>query len=127
MTSRIIKTVTRALFPFILLFGSYIIIFGHLSPGGGFQGGVILAMAIILAIVVYGHNRFQRFVPYLMFLEIIGIFLFILIGISGIASGKQFLVNLGTIPLLNIIIGLKVFSGLVLMYLFLSRWEFKND
>jgi multicomponent Na+:H+ antiporter subunit B len=127
MTSRIIKTVTRVLFPFILLFGSYIIIFGHLSPGGGFQGGVILAMAIILAIVVYGHNRFQRFVPYLMFVEIIGIFLFILIGISGIASGKQFLVNLGTIPLLNIIIGLKVFSGLVLMYLFLSRWEFKND
>jgi len=127
MTSRIIKTVTRALFPFILLFGSYIIIFGHLSPGGGFQGGVILAMAIILAIVVYGHNRFQRFIPYLMFVEIIGIFLFILIGISGIASGKQFLVNLGTIPLLNIIIGLKVFSGLVLMYLFLSRWEFKND
>lgn len=127
MTSRIIKTVTRALFPFILLFGSYIIIFGHLSPGGGFQGGVILAMAIILAIVAYGHNRFQRFIPYLMFVEIIGIFLFILIGISGIASGKQFLVNLGTIPLLNIIIGLKVFSGLVLMYLFLSRWEFKND
>jgi len=127
MTSRIIKTVTRVLFPFILLFGSYIIIFGHLSPGGGFQGGVILAMAIILDIVVYGHNRFQRFVPYLMFLEIIGIFLFILIGISGIASGKQFLVNLGTIPLLNIIIGLKVFSGLVLMYIFLSRWEFKND
>ncbi len=127
MTSRIIKTVTRVLFPFILLFGSYIIIFGHLSPGGGFQGGVILAMAIILAIVVYGHNRFQKFVPYLLFLEIIGIFLFILIGISGIASGKQFLVNLGTIPLLNIIIGLKVFSGLVLMYLFLSRWEFKND
>ncbi len=127
MTSRIIKTVTRVLFPFILLFGSYIIIFGHLSPGGGFQGGVILAIAIILAIVVYGHNRFQKFVPYLLFLEIIGIFLFILIGISGIASGKQFLVNLGTIPLLNIIIGLKVFSGLVLMYLFLSRWEFKND
>ena len=82
---------------------------------------------VILAIVVYGHNRFQRFIPYLMFVEIIGIFLFILIGISGIASGKQFLVNLGTIPLLNIIIGLKVFSGLVLMYLFLSRWEFKND
>lgn len=127
MTSRIIKTVTRVLFPFILLFGSYIIIFGHLSPGGGFQGGVILAIAIILAIVVYGHNRFQKFVPYLLFVEIIGIFLFILIGISGIASGKQFLVNLGTIPLLNIIIGLKVFSGLVLMYLFLSRWEFKND
>jgi len=127
MTSRIILTVTRVLFPFILLFGIYIIIFGHLSPGGGFQGGVILATAIMLVIVVYGHRRFQRFVPYLLFIEIIGVILFILIGVSGIASGKQFLVNLGTIPLLNIIIGVKVFSGLVLMYLFLSKWEIKND
>ncbi len=127
MTSRIIVTVTRVLFPFILLFGIYVIIFGHLSPGGGFQGGVILAMAIMLVIVVYGHKRFQKFVPYLLFIEIIGVILFILIGISGIASGKQFLVNLGTIPLLNIIIGVKVFSGLVLMYLFLSKWEIKYD
>jgi len=127
MTSRIIKTITRVLFPFILMFGIYIIIYGHLSPGGGFQGGVILAMAIMLVVVVYGHNRFQKFVPYLLFIEIVGVILFILIGISGIASGRQFLVNLGTIPLLNIIIGLKVFSGLILMYLFLSRWELKND
>ncbi|MFH1101294.1 MAG: MnhB domain-containing protein [Methanobacteriota archaeon] len=127
MTSRIVKTAARALFPFILLLGIYIIFYGHLSPGGGFQGGVILAMAVLLVIIVYGGSRVQKFIPYLSFVEIAGVTLFIIVGISGIVSGKQFLTNLGTIPLLNIVIGLKVFAGLVLMYIFLIRWELKND
>ena len=126
MTSRIVKTITRSLLPFILLFGVYVIFYGHLSPGGGFQGGAILAMAVMLAVVVYGQSRFQNFVPYLLFIEVVGVILFVLIGISGIASGKQFLVNIGAISLLNIVIGLKVFAGLVLMYLFLNKWELKK-
>ncbi|MGF3585427.1 MAG: MnhB domain-containing protein [Thermoplasmatota archaeon] len=127
MTSRIIRTASRILLPFILLFGIYVILYGHVSPGGGFQGGVILAMAVLLSVVIYGTNRFQKFIPYLSSVEIVGVSLFVLIGILGIGSGKQFLANLSTISLLNIVIGLKVFAGLVLMYLFLIGWEFKND
>lgn len=127
MTSRIVKTATKAIFPFIFLFGAYVIFYGHLSPGGGFQGGVILSMAVLLSIVTYGRKRFQKSIPLLFFIEIVGVTLFIFIGIAGIVSGKQFLANFGMIPLLNIIIGLKVFAGLVLMYIFLIKWEFKND
>jgi multicomponent Na+:H+ antiporter subunit B len=43
----IIKTICRLLVPFIQLFGLYVICFGHYSPGGGFQGGVILGASII--------------------------------------------------------------------------------
>jgi len=127
MTSRIVKTATRALFPFILLFGVYVILYGHLSPGGGFQGGVILAIAVLLTVVTFGKSRLQPFVPHLLSVEIVGVTLFVLVGLSGIVSGKQFLTNLGTIPLLNIIIGIKVFAGVVLMYIFLVGWESKND
>ncbi|MBW2195801.1 MAG: Na(+)/H(+) antiporter subunit B [Deltaproteobacteria bacterium] len=44
----IIKTICRLLVPFIQLFGLYVIAHGHYSPGGGFQGGVILGASIIL-------------------------------------------------------------------------------
>jgi len=44
----IIKTICRMLIPFIQLFGLYVIAHGHHSPGGGFQGGVILGASIIL-------------------------------------------------------------------------------
>ncbi len=127
MTSRIVKTVSRMLFPFILLFGIYIILYGHLSPGGGFQGGVILAMAVLLIFITYGWGRLEKFVPYLSSVETFGVILFVIVGTLGIASGKQFLTNLGTIPVLNIIIGLKVFVGLILMFLLLIKWELKND
>lgn len=47
-TSQILTCISRVLFPFIILFGLYVIINGHLSPGGGFQGGAILATGILI-------------------------------------------------------------------------------
>ncbi len=44
----IVKTTTRLIIPFIQLFGLYVIAHGHHSPGGGFQGGVILGSSLIL-------------------------------------------------------------------------------
>ncbi|KYK26526.1 hypothetical protein AYK20_03755 [Thermoplasmatales archaeon SG8-52-1] len=123
MTSRIVKIVSRELTPFIFLFGIYIIIYGHLSPGGGFQGGVVLAMGAILVMVIYGGEKMQKYVPHLAFIEILGVFLFVLFGLLSISYGKQFYSNLGTIWILNIIIGLKVFVGLVILYLLFIRWE----
>ena len=49
----IIKTISRLLIPFIQLFGLYVIAHGHHSPGGGFQGGVILGASIILLAISY--------------------------------------------------------------------------
>ncbi|RLE12077.1 hypothetical protein DRI96_05140, partial [Candidatus Aerophobetes bacterium] len=48
--------VSRKLVPYILIFGLYLISYGHLSPGGGFQGGVVLASGIILLALARGTD-----------------------------------------------------------------------
>jgi multicomponent Na+:H+ antiporter subunit B len=123
MTSRIVKTVSRTIIPFIFLFGIYIIIHGHLSPGGGFQGGVIMAMGVILIIISYGYDSLRNYTASLSLIETLGVAFFIFIGLIGILAGKSFFSSLGTIWLLNIIIGLKVCSGIVLFYMLFIKWE----
>ena len=60
--SIIITTLTRLLTPFIQLFGLYVIMHGHNSPGGGFQGGVILGAGFILLAISFGIDEAsQRF------------------------------------------------------------------
>lgn len=127
MTSLIVKTVTSLLLPFIILFGIYIIVYGHVSPGGGFQGGVILAMAVIITVINYENFSSKLKISYFAAIEIIGVSLFIFLGLLGILLGNTFLTNLGIIPILNIIIGIKVFAAIVLLYLFLIRWEVAYD
>ena len=56
----IVKMVCRGLAPFIQLFGLYVIMHGHSSPGGGFQGGVILASSFILLAIAEGRETFRR-------------------------------------------------------------------
>jgi len=123
MTSRIVKTVSRTIIPFIFLFGIYIIIHGHLSPGGGFQGGVIMSMGVILIIISYGHDIIHNYTKSLSLIETLGVALFIFMGLIGILIGKSFFSSIGTIWLLNIIIGLKVCSGIVLFYMLFIKWE----
>ena len=56
----IVKTVCRLLAPFIQLFGLYVIMHGHTSPGGGFQGGVILASSFMLLAMADGLDEMHR-------------------------------------------------------------------
>jgi len=48
-----LQTASKILFPIIMLFGVYVMIYGHLSPGGGFQGGVIIASGVLLLLISY--------------------------------------------------------------------------
>jgi multicomponent Na+:H+ antiporter subunit B len=57
----IIQTAVRLLVPFIQLFGLYVIVHGHYSPGGGFQGGVVLGASIILLALAYDLKTSLRF------------------------------------------------------------------
>lgn len=52
--SVIVRTVADVLFPFAMVFGLYVIIHGHLTPGGGFQGGAATASAVLMMLVAYG-------------------------------------------------------------------------
>ena len=56
----IIRTVSRVVVPFILLFALYVIMHGHHSPGGGFQGGVILGAGLVLLLITYGLKETRR-------------------------------------------------------------------
>ncbi|MCR5521246.1 MAG: hypothetical protein K6F44_05005 [Lachnospiraceae bacterium] len=57
----ILKTIARFAVPFILIFGIYVILNGHLSPGGGFSGGAIVGSGFILSSVAFGFDKMERF------------------------------------------------------------------
>ena len=53
----IVKTITDFVAAFIVVFGAYIVLYGHLTPGGGFAGGVIIACAFILVLLAHGKEK----------------------------------------------------------------------
>ena len=57
----ILQTVARLLVPFIIIFGIYIILCGHLGPGGGFSGGAVIGAGLILYVSAFGFAKTQRF------------------------------------------------------------------
>lgn len=133
--SELVDIVSRKLAPFVLLFGFYVIAHGHLSPGGGFQGGVVLASGIILLVLSRGLESTQRSFPAgsLRLVEITAILLILAMGIGGILAGKGFLGNFlplgrpGEVPsagfifFLNLLIGLEVGTGVSLILFHLLR------
>ena len=89
----IIKTIARILSPFILLYALYVIMHGHHSPGGGFQGGVILGAAYILLSLTYGvEDTWTRFSKRQnTILASIGLLLYSGIGALCLSLGGNFL------------------------------------
>ena len=59
-TDSVFRGTARLLIPFIMLFGIYVVVNGHLSPGGGFSGGAILGGGLILCAMVVGQERMRR-------------------------------------------------------------------
>jgi len=57
----ILQKITKALVPMILIFGIYVILNGHLSPGGGFSGGAIMGAGLILYLSAFGYEETHRF------------------------------------------------------------------
>ena len=59
----IVRTVCKLVIPIILLFGIYVVLNGHLSPGGGFSGGAIMASALIIYAIVWGEEQAAKMLP----------------------------------------------------------------
>jgi multicomponent Na+:H+ antiporter subunit B len=120
--SLIVSTGSKVLFPLIVLFGAYIFVHGHLTPGGGFPGGAVIASGILLLIVGTFGYKLKEGVAKL--LEAIAGSTFVIIGILGLTNSGSFLANFlptgtlgalfsaGTIALVYIAIGVKVGSEL---------------
>jgi multicomponent Na+:H+ antiporter subunit B len=113
----------------VLMFGTYIVAHGHLTPGGGFQGGVILAAALLL---VYAAGRLLalervRPVALVEVADAVGAAAFVLVAIGGLVFGVAALANFlplgtlgawpsgGTIPVLSVIVGVEVAGAMALI------------
>ncbi|ACM23538.1 Na(+)/H(+) antiporter subunit B [Thermotoga neapolitana] len=118
----ILRVSTGILLPLILMFGTYVFIHGHLSPGGGFPGGTILAAGVLL--LYLSNEEFSLKEKVAKFLEGSMGSLYVILGLAGLVTGGAFLYNFlsngrvgdlfsaGVVPIVYIVIGLKVGSEL---------------
>ncbi len=137
----IVKTISSWVKVLIFLFGIYIVLFGHLTPGGGFAGGVILASSYVLLMLAFGRKFAEKNLSLGIAskFDCAGALLFIAVALIGLFFGAASffynylqqqveaghetalrLVSAGTIPLSNIAIGIKVGASLFLVILTLS-------
>ncbi|MCB1723442.1 MAG: sodium:proton antiporter [Gammaproteobacteria bacterium] len=117
--SEIVETAVEYLFPIVILLGVYIFANGHLTPGGGFQGGAVIASATLLLFLSLPQSRLRH--GLLSATESLSGFGYVVIGVLGIALAGGFLDNrvlplgeygrlfsAGAIPVIYTFIGLKV-------------------
>lgn len=122
----------------LFCYGAYTVLGGHITPGGGFQGGAIIAGGIIFCCIVYGLTKMPLHIShdFMAGLESAGALGYVFLGLAGLFASGFFLYNLGTdiynivpmviknlfhypdptnagiIPYLNFVVGLKVLVGL---------------
>ena len=108
--SKIVKTMTAVTLPLAMIYGLYVIAHGHLTPGGGFQGGAVVASACAMVIVAYGSTWTMGKIKEknLSVLESLGALGFIGLGFFGLFFGthiffNNFLVNQEVLPVFNAI------------------------
>ncbi len=140
--SVIVDLVVRVMSPLIQIFAFYVIFHGHYSPGGGFQGGALLAASILLQRVVLGRRRSARSFPPRLAIPFgaVGIAIFAGVGLWSLLTGGNylqydflplplsvvFLRNTG-ILLVEIGIAFAVMGTLVSIYDDLSNFERKES
>jgi multicomponent Na+:H+ antiporter subunit B len=128
----IVKKTTQLLAGLVFLYGIYIIIHGHLTPGGGFAGGVVVAGSFILLILAYGSDFMKLTKEELgsTMYENLAILVVVLLAVSGLLTGANVfflnwlpkgttgeLVSAGMLPLYNIFIGIEVAASIVTIFL----------
>ena len=139
--SLIVKTISRLISGLIFLYGIYIVAHGHLTPGGGFGGGMILASSFILMVLSLGSERklSERFKLNSSLAESLGILIFWFLAIFGLILGSIFFLNFlgkgrpfhllsgGIIPLCNIGIGLEVAGAISAVFIIFIIWKEKGE
>lgn len=129
--ARVLEPVQLAgylLLPITLVIGADVVAHGQLTPGGGFQGGVVLGTGIHLVYLTGRYRALERVRPLQAFVagEAVGTTVFAAVGLAGLAS-VGFLANIlpkgtfgtllsgGTVPLLNVAVGIEVASGVIVL------------
>ncbi|WP_369201270.1 MnhB domain-containing protein [Streptomyces sp. PU-14G] len=115
--------------PLTLLTGLYVVAHGQISPGGGFQGGVVAATALHLLYIAIDYRALRRVRSVTLFTlaDAAGEAGYLLVGLGALLSGAAFLQNVlpygtsgtlasgGTVPLLNAAIGVEVAAAVVVL------------
>jgi multicomponent Na+:H+ antiporter subunit B len=127
----IVKTVSRVFIPFIQVYALYVIAHGHYSPGGGFQGGVILGAGIVLLFLAYGRRQTMRRMGagLTAFMASAGVFIYGGIGLLCLLLGGNYLdyasldglLHVGTAQARSLgILGVEVGVGMAVMAAMIS-------
>ncbi len=135
----IVKNTARIIAAFVAVFGLYVALTGHLGPGGGFAGGVILASVAVLVVLAFGGDFSRKLITEgkCHVWEGVGALGFIavaLLSYLGFWGGEFFfnfiskgevhrLASAGTIPLSNLAIGVKVAAGLAGAFIALAAFR----
>ena len=117
--SEIVETATELLLPMVILFGIYVFLNGHLSPGGGFQGGAIIASGTMFLLLALPESHISRLM--IAMIESLSGFSYVVVGVLGVILAGGFLDNrimdlgtygalfsAGAIPIIYVFVGLKV-------------------
>ena len=130
----IVKCAADKFLPLAITFGLYIILFGTISPGGGFQGGVIVASSALLLYLGYGYRTAASAIhsEALRVGESMGAVLYVMLGLIGIFAGGMFcrnifadngavgdMISAGTISFMSYAVGFKVLCGVGFLLLLL--------
>ena len=130
--SVIVKKVTQLIAGIIFLYGIYIIAHGHLSPGGGFAGGALIAGSFILLILAFGNDmlKLKEEEAGSSITENAALLMVLILALMGFLFGAKVffsnyllkgtvgeLISAGVIPLYNIFIGVEVAAAIVTIFL----------
>lgn len=128
----IVKKTTQLIAGLVFLYGIYVIIHGHLTPGGGFAGGVITAGSFILLILAFGSDfiRLTKEETGSTMYENLAILIVTFLAASGLLFGTRIfffnwfpkgtageLLSAGMLPLYNIFVGLEVAASMLTIFL----------
>lgn len=140
MKDFILKRISAIILPFICIYGFYVILHGHISPGGSFAGGIIVGLSFIAFSTVYGIEKGRTKLPEkaLIWVESYGTLWYGIMGMVGIVKGVPFLANKlagvdlgepgmlssgGLISLIGIGVGIRVASTMVTLFFTLMEEE----
>ena len=128
----IVKKTTQLISGLVFLYGIYVIIHGHLTPGGGFAGGVIIAGSFILLILAFGSDfiRLSREESGSTMYENLAILVMTFLALSGLLFGARIffqnwlpkgtvgeLLSAGMLPLYNVFVGIEVAASILTIFL----------
>jgi multisubunit Na+/H+ antiporter MnhB subunit len=134
----IVKKVAQLIVGLIFLYGIYIVTHGHITPGGGFAGGAVIAGSFVLLVLAYGSDilKLRKREEGSSVVESTGIFIFLVLAFIALFIGTKIffanylpkrvigeLISAGVIPLFNIAVGIEVAAALFTIFLALVIYK----